>query len=53
MHLILSRLHNCKFYGLVRIGKLEPFYLEFKKISAARWDYTTVQSLVAILAIMW
>src|SRR6185295_5801691 len=20
---------NCKFYGLVRIGKLEPFYLEF------------------------
>ena len=20
---------NCKFFGLVRIGKLEPFYLEF------------------------
>src|ERR687890_88090 len=23
---------NCKFYGLVRIGKLEPFYLEFKNL---------------------
>ena len=23
---------NCKFYGLVRIGKLEPFYLEFHNL---------------------
>ena len=23
---------NCKFYGLVRIGKLEPFYLEFSDL---------------------
>ncbi len=23
---------NCKFYGLVRIGKLEPWYLEFKNL---------------------
>jgi hypothetical protein len=23
---------NCKFYGLVRIGKLEPFYLEFNNL---------------------
>lgn len=27
-----ERVHNCKFYGLVRIGKLEPFYLEFKNL---------------------
>ncbi|MFM2362576.1 MAG: hypothetical protein RLZZ316_1478 [Bacteroidota bacterium] len=24
--------HNCKFYGLVRIGKLERFYLEFHNL---------------------
>lgn len=24
--------HNCKFFGLVRIGKLEPFYLEFNNL---------------------
>jgi len=23
---------NCKFYGLIRIGKLEPFFLEFKNL---------------------
>ena len=23
---------NCKFYGLVRIGKLEPYYLEFNNL---------------------
>ncbi len=23
---------NCKFYGLIRIGKLEPWYLEFKNL---------------------
>lgn len=23
---------SCKFYGLVRIGKLEPFYMEFKNL---------------------
>lgn len=27
-----EQVHNCKFYGLVRIGKLEPFYLEFKNL---------------------
>src|SRR5687767_7270752 len=25
---------NCKFYGLVRIGKLEPYYLEFSDLKA-------------------
>ncbi len=24
--------HNCKFFGLVRIGKLEPYYLEFNNL---------------------
>src|SRR3989337_968284 len=23
---------NCKFYGLVRMGKLEPYYLEFNHL---------------------
>lgn len=27
-----EQVKNCKFYGLVRIGKLEPFYLEFKNL---------------------
>ena len=27
-----EQVHNCKFYGLVRVGKLEPFYLEFKNL---------------------
>jgi len=27
-----EQVHNCKFFGLVRIGKLEPFYLEFKNL---------------------
>jgi Domain of unknown function (DUF4954) len=27
-----SLVKNCKFYGLVRIGKLEPFYLEFNNL---------------------
>lgn len=27
-----EQVHNCKFYGLVRIGKLEPFCLEFKNL---------------------
>jgi hypothetical protein len=26
---------NCKFYGLVRIGKLEPYYLEFHNLRMA------------------
>jgi Domain of unknown function (DUF4954) len=26
---------NCKFYGLVRVGKLEPYYLEFHNLKAA------------------
>src|SRR5438128_9315707 len=26
---------NCKFYGLVRIGKLEPYFLEFSDIKYA------------------
>jgi hypothetical protein len=25
-------IHQCKFYGLVRIGKLEPYYLEFHNL---------------------
>lgn len=25
---------NCKFYGLIRIGKLEPYYLEFRGLKA-------------------
>lgn len=27
-----EQVHNCKFYGLVRIGKLEPYFLEFKNL---------------------
>ena len=27
-----ERVQNCKFFGLVRIGKLEPYYLEFKNL---------------------
>lgn len=27
-----EQVHNCKFYGLVRIGKLEPYYLEFNNL---------------------
>lgn len=27
-----EQVHNCKFYGLVRIGKLEPYYLEFQNL---------------------
>ncbi|MEP7257793.1 MAG: DUF4954 family protein [Flavitalea sp.] len=27
-----EQVHNCKFFGLVRVGKLEPFYLEFKNL---------------------
>lgn len=27
-----EQVHNCKFFGLVRIGKLEPYYLEFKNL---------------------
>lgn len=27
-----EQVHNCKFFGLVRIGKLEPYYLEFNNL---------------------
>ncbi|MBL7698222.1 MAG: DUF4954 family protein [Chitinophagaceae bacterium] len=27
-----EQVQDCKFYGLVRIGKLEPYYLEFKNL---------------------
>lgn len=27
-----ERVHNCKFFGLVRIGKLEPYFIEFKNL---------------------
>lgn len=27
-----EQVHNCKFFGLVRIGKLEPYYLEFQNL---------------------
>src|SRR5512137_1531984 len=26
---------NCKFYGLVRIGKLEPYFLEYSQLKVA------------------
>jgi hypothetical protein len=26
---------NCKFFGLIRIGKLEPFFLEFSDMKYA------------------
>ncbi len=32
MHFIPELVKNCKFYGLVRIGKLESFSLEFHNI---------------------
>ena len=27
-----EQVKNCRFYGLVRIGKMEPLYLEFKNL---------------------
>jgi hypothetical protein len=37
---------NCKFYGLVRIGKLEPFYLEFSdlKVPVGLYNSTIISS---------
>jgi hypothetical protein len=37
---------NCKFHGLVRIGKLEPFYLEFSdlKVSVGLYNSTIISS---------
>lgn len=32
-----SLVKNCKFYGLVRIGKLEPYFHEFNNSGAAGW----------------
>lgn len=35
---------NCKFYGLIRIGKLEPYYLEFKdyKVEVGLYNSTII-----------
>ncbi|HEY0298439.1 MAG TPA: DUF4954 family protein [Arachidicoccus sp.] len=35
---------NCKFYGLVRIGKLEPYFLEFSqlKVAVGLYDSTII-----------
>lgn len=37
---------NCKFYGLVRIGKLEPYYLEFSdlKVPVGLYNSTIISS---------
>ncbi|MGF7230678.1 DUF4954 family protein [Arachidicoccus sp.] len=37
---------NCRFYGLVRIGKLEPFFLGFSdlKVSVGLYDSTIISS---------
>jgi hypothetical protein len=37
---------NCKFYGLVRIGKLEPFYLSFSdmKVAVGLYNSTIISS---------
>lgn len=37
---------NCKFYGLVRIGKLEPYFLEFSqlKVAVGLYDSTIISS---------
>src|SRR4028119_1359684 len=37
---------NCKFYGLVRIGKLEPFFLEFSdlKVPVGLYNSTIISS---------
>lgn len=37
---------NCKFYGLVRIGKLEPFFLSFSdlKVAVGLYDSTIISS---------
>jgi hypothetical protein len=43
---------NCKFFGLIRIGKLEPYFLEFHNLRM-RLACTTVPLLVAILETMW
>ncbi len=42
---------NCKFYGLVRIGKLEPYFTEFNNLRMPVGLYNRPLS-VAILAIM-
>src|SRR5829696_5476252 len=37
---------NCKFYGLVRIGKLEPYYLEFSdlKVPVGLYNSTIIST---------
>ena len=37
---------NCKFYGLIRIGKLEPYYLEFSdlKVPVGLYNSTIISS---------
>lgn len=37
---------NCRFYGLVRIGKLEPFFLSFSdlKVAVGLYDSTIISS---------
>lgn len=37
---------NCKFYGLVRIGKLEPYFLEFSdlKVAVGLYNSTIISS---------
>src|SRR5215213_2873252 len=41
---------NCQFYGFVRIGKLEPYYLEFHNLRMPV-GLTTAPTSVVILAI--
>ena len=43
---------NCKFFGLVRIGKLEPYYLEFHNLRMPV-GFITAPLSVAILEIMY
>ena len=37
---------NCKFHGLIRIGKLEPYYLEFHnlKLAVGLYNSTIISS---------
>jgi hypothetical protein len=43
---------QCRFFGLVRIGKLQPYYLEFHDLRLPVGLYTA-KSSAATLEIMW
>lgn len=36
-----NHIHNCKFYGMVRIGNIEPIYLEYRDLKLACGIYNS------------